>query len=268
MISIIGNSINSTNKKVLEKMNKMDFNFIEKEVKAQIDEGAEYIELNAQSLPKHEHEFLKESLSIVEENGGKALVRSNSVEMLVNIIDHASKGIIVGDIEFDKQKIDPLLDIVKEKDVKIIAASRKDDNKKHKHSPEHSLLIAQMYIDYLLDHDVERENILLDPVVKPLEYNYLNGRNFLNTLELFKLDFPFIKTIADLSILSMGLPQKQVISAHCVALAIEKGLDYVVLNILEKAIIESIICTLTIIGKDRNMKAYQNFCKRNKHLRN
>lgn len=269
MVSIVGNSIDSSNKKVIEKMHKMDLNYIEREVKAQIEEGAEFIKLNAQTLSKHEYEFLKEAVCIIEENGGKALIKSPNIDTLLKIIDIATKEIIIGDLKFDKKRILPLLENIKEKNVKIIASTR-DSNYQNNDSPEHSLLIAQLYIDFLLDYGIERENILLEPVVKSLDSNYLNGRNFLNTLELFKLDFPSIKTIANLSILSYGLPQKQVISAHCAALSIEKGLDYMILNILEKTIVESIICTLTIIGKDRNMKAYQNFCKRykHKHIRN
>jgi len=267
MVSIVGNSIDSYNKKVLEKMNKMDLHYIEKEVKAQIEEGAEYIKLDAQALSKLEYDFLKEAVQIVEKNGGKALVKSNRIDILLKIIDIATKEIIIGNIEFEKKKILSLLDAVKEKNVKIVASTR-DNQSKVNDSPERALLIAQLYIDFLLDCGIEREDILLEPVVQPLDTNYLSGRNFLNTLELFKLDFPNIKTIANLSLLSAGLPQRQVLAAHCAALSIEKGLDFVILNILERAIVESIICTLTIIGKDRNMKAYQNFCKRYKHIRN
>jgi 5-methyltetrahydrofolate--homocysteine methyltransferase len=247
-------------------MNKMDFEFIRREVIAQIEEGAEFIELNAVSLLDNEVPFLLEAIRIIEGNGSKALVRSTKVETLVEVIKIVKKEVVVGDIEYNQDKIDTILDAAQGKKVKLIA-SIKDVKADGPMSPEKSLLIAQMYIDYLLDRGVKRSDILLDPVVRPLEEDCDNGRMFLNTLELFKLDFPQVKTIANLYVLSEGLPMRYLISSNFVSLAIEKGLDYVVLDVLEKSIIESIITTLTIIGKDRNMQAYLGFCRNNREAK-
>ncbi|MCP4214741.1 MAG: hypothetical protein GY765_08785 [bacterium] len=266
MITIIGNTLNSNNKKILDKMHKMDFEFIRREVIAQISDGAEFIELNAVSLLHHEVPFLREAVRIIESSGGKALVRSDNLETLLEVIAFAKNELVVGDIEFNRQKLDTILEASKGKNVKIIAKIQNPDDDED-NSPEKSLLIAQIYIDYLLDRGMKRSNILLDPVVRPLEEDFYNGRNFLTTLELFKLDFPQVKTIASLSTLSEGLPMRPLISSNFVSLAIEKGLDYIVLDVLEKSIIESIITTLTIIGKDRNMQSYLSFCRNNRESR-
>jgi 5-methyltetrahydrofolate--homocysteine methyltransferase len=268
MITLVGNVLNSNNKKVLDKMNKMDFEFIRREVVLQIRDGAEFIELNAVSLLDNELSFLKEAISIIEGVGSKALVRSHNVHTLVEVIKFVKNEVVVGDIEFSKRKIDTILNAAKGKNVKIVAAIKDPENDPDEEiSPEKSLLIAQKYIDYLLDSGFSRERILLDPVVNPLEQHCENGRRFLNTLELFKLDFPQVKTIANLSALSEGLPMRWLISSNFVSLAIEKGLDYIILDVLEKSIIESIITTLMIIGKDRNMQSYLSFCRNSRELR-
>jgi 5-methyltetrahydrofolate--homocysteine methyltransferase len=266
MITLVGNVLNSNNKKVLDKMNKMDFEFIRREVIAQIEEGAEFIELNAVSLLHNEQVFLREAVQIIETSGSKALVRSTNTDTLIEVIKMAKSEVLIGDIEFDTEKIDTLLDAARGRSVKFIA-SIKDPKGEEEMSPEKSLLIAQQFIDYLLDQGMNRSDILLDPVVKPLEQHSENGKTFLNTLELFKLDFPQVKTIANLSILSEGLPMRWLISSNTVSLAIAKGLDYIVLDVLEKSIIESIITTLTIIGKDKNMQSYLTFCRNNRESR-
>ena len=268
MITLVGNVLNSNNKKVLDKMNKMDFEFIRREVVLQIRDGAEFIELNAVSLLHNELFFLKEAIGIIEGVGSKALVRSHNVPTLVEVIKFVKNEVVVGDIEFDKRKIDTILNAAKGKNVKIIASIKDPENDPVEDmSPEKSLLIAQKFIDYLLDSGFNRDRILLDPVVTPLEQHSENGRRFLNTLELFKLDFPQVKTIANLSALSEGLPMRWLISSNFVSLAIEKGLDYIILDVLEKSIIESIITTLMIIGKDRNMQTYLSFCRNSRELR-
>jgi len=266
MITIIGNVLNSNNKKVLDKMNKMDFEFIRREVEAQIEDGAEFIELNAVSLLHNEIPFLRDAIHIIESSGSKALVRSTNIETLVEVIKMVKNEVVVGDVEFDQEKIDIILEASRGKSVKLIASIKESSNDEPM-SPEKSLLIAQMYIDYLLDNGMKRADILLDPVVRPLEDDCENGRIFLNTLELFKLDFPQVKTIANLYVLSEGLPMRYLISSNFVSLAIEKGLDYVVLDVLEKSIVESIITTLTIIGKDRNMAEYLSFCRNNREAK-
>jgi len=266
MITIIGNVLNSNNKKILDKMNKMDFEFIRREVIAQIRGGAEFIELNAVSLLDSEVPFLSEAIRIIEGCGSKALVRSSNIDTLVEVIKIATNEVVVGDIEFNREKIDVILENAIGREVKLIA-SIKDTENGGELVPEKSLFIAQLYIDYLMDNGMKRSDILLDPIVRPLEDDIENGKTFLNTLELFKLDFPQVKTIANLSVLSEGLPMRYLISSNFVSLAIEKGLDYIVLDRLEKSIIESIITTLTIIGKDRNMQSYLTFCRNCRELR-
>lgn len=268
MITIIGNTLNSNNKKILDKMHKMDFEFIRREVINQISDGAEFIELNAVSLLHNELPFLYEAVQIIEGCGGKALVRSDSIDVLEEIVKITRNELVIGDIEYNPEKIDTVLGFTRGKNVKLIARIEESNRENGSdHSPEKSLLIAQMYIDYLLDNGMKRNNILLDPVVRPLEEDFYNGRNFLTTLELFKLDFPQVKTIANLSVLSEGLPMRPLISSNFVSLAIEKGLDYIILDVLDKSIIESIITTLSIIGKDRNMQSYLSFCRSNRESR-
>lgn len=269
MPTIIGNALNSNNKKVLDKMHKMDFAFVRRQVINQIRNGAEFIELSAVSLLHNEISFLKRAIGIIESCGGKALVRSESVETLREIIKIAKNELAVGDIEYNTAKIDAILEVARDRNVKLIARTIEPGKEKENGniSPERSLLIAQLYVDYLLDNGMKRSDILLDPIVRPLEEDFYNGRNFLITLELFKLDFPQVKTIANLSILSEGLPMRGLISSNFVSLAIEKGLDYIVLDVLEKSIIESIITTLSIIGKDRNMQSYLSFCRNNREAK-
>src|SRR4030042_898862 len=148
MITIIGNSLNSCNKKVLDKMNKMDFEFIRKEIKSQIEMGAEYIQLNAVSLLHNEIPFLREVIPVVEENGGKVLIRSNHTETLREAVRISKKEVVIGDIEFNRKKLDTLMDIFQEDHVKIIALIKENDSDKSV-SPEKSLLIAQKFVDFL-----------------------------------------------------------------------------------------------------------------------
>ncbi len=263
MIKIVGNTLNATNKKVLDKMNKMDFEFIRREVAQQIEKGAEYIELNAVSLLGNEIPFLRKAIEIIEELNAKALVRTENVKALEEVVKIAKKEVIIGDVEFDYAKIDRILEIIEGRNAKMIASIR-ENNPEEERTPERSLFIAQQYIDYLLDKGIKRSDILLDPVVRSLEESCTNGIDFLKTLELFVLDFPQVPTIANLGDLSEGLPRRNLLSSFFLALAIEKGVDYVILNVTETSNLDAITTTMAILGKDRNMQAYLELCRNNR----
>ena len=263
MTTIVGNKLNSANKKVLDRMNKKDFEFIRKEAQTQIEAGAEYIELNALSLLHNETPFLREIIPMLEKLGSKLVVVSENPEALKQALLIAKNPIIVGAVEYDIEKIDYLIDTIMEKNAKLIALI-KDKRNNHSSTPEKSLLIAQKYIDYLLDRGMKRQDILLDPLILPLEEDFNSGRVFLDTLELFKLDFPQVKTMANISQLSEGLPKRHLIASYFVSLAIAKGLDYIVTNVLDENFIESIITTMSIIGKDKNLQSYLKYCRNHK----
>ncbi len=263
MTTIVGSKLNSANKKVLDRMNKKDFEFIRKEAQIQIEAGAEYIELNALSLLHNETPFLREIIPMLEKLGARLVIISENAEALKQALLISRNPMIVGAVEYDIEKIDFLIDTVMEKNAKLIALI-KDKRTNHSSSPEKSLLIAQKYIDYLLDRGMKRQDILLDPLIRPLEEDFNSGRVFLDTLELFKLDFPQVKTMANISQLAEGLPKRQVISSYFVSLAIAKGLDYIVTNVLDEGFIESIVTTLSIIGKDKNLQSYLKYCRNHK----
>lgn len=266
MIKIVGNTLNATNKKVLDKMNKMDFEFIKREVMLQIERGAEYIELNAVSLLGNEIPFLHKAIEIIESLNAKVLVRTENVAALEEVVKTAQKEVIIGDIEFDYAKIDRILEIIEGRNAKMIASIRENEGEEQR-TPERSLLIAQKYIDYLLDRGVKRCDILLDPVVRSLEESCCNGIDFLKTLELFILDFPQVPTIANLGDLSEGLPRRNLITSFFLALAIEKGIDYAIINVMEPSNLEAITTSMAILGKDRNMQVYLNQCRNNRETK-
>jgi len=263
MVTIVGNRLNSANKKVLDRMNKMDMEFIKRETVSQIEQGAEFIEINAASLLHNEMHFLKTALPLVENCGAKVMLISENTDCLLEALKIAKKEIIIGPVEYNPSKIDCLIDAMKAKNTKIIAQIREKDNCDG-YFPEKSLYIAQQYIAYLFDHGIRGQDILLDPLVRPLEEDFCSGKIFLNTIELFKLDFPLVKTMANISQFSEGLPKRHLITSYFICLALSKGLDYIVTNVLDQSISESVIATFSIIGKDKNLQSYLRYCKNHK----
>jgi len=256
--NLIGNKLCSGNKKVLDRMHKNDLEFMKRESWNQINRGAKYVELNAEGLLQDELPFLKKAVNYLEAEGINLMVFSSNLEVLLEIALISRREILLGDIPFDKTFLKKFLPIIREKNIKIISAVSAE-NTNFNDIPETSLLIAQSFLDFLLDNNIKRENILLKPPIQNLENNYQAAKIFLSTLELFKLDFPNIMTIADLGFITDGLPKKSIISSYLTSIAISRGLDYIITNVLDSDIKECIVTTLSIIGKDHNLQNYYRF---------
>ncbi len=259
MAVIIGNRLDSSNKKVLDRMTKKDFDFVRREAQAQIEMGAEYVEINATFLLHHEWDFLQGAIQVVEEAGGRVMLVSQDLKIIRDALQMTSREMIIGNFEYDPEQLLAVLDLVKEKKAKIVALIKTGGQQAI--SPEQSLFIALQYIDFLLDNGVRREEILLNPMIMPLDSDYSNGRVYLDTLELFKMDFPQISTIADISNFCEGLPRKNLLTAFFLSLALSRGLDYVVTNILDGSTSEALTSTMALTGRDRSLLNYKKFCQ-------
>ncbi len=263
MFNLIGNKLCSSNKKVLDRMHKKDFAFLKKESWNQINRGAKYIEINAEGLQEDEISFLKQAVTFLEAEGINLMVMSSNPDILLEVARISKREILIGDIPFEKAFLTKFLPVAREKNIKIIAAIQPSNNNE---IPETALLFAQNFLDFLLDNNIKRDNILLKPPIQNLESNYQAAKIFLNTLELFKLDFPNILTIADLGYITEGLPKKGIISSFLTAIAISRGLDYIITNVLDSDIKECIVMTLSIMGKDHNLQNYFRFFRNHRNV--
>jgi hypothetical protein len=57
------------------------------------------------------------------------------------------------------------------------------------------------------------------------------------------------------------------LASFFVALAISKGLDYIVTNVLDEDFYESIVTTMSIMGKDKNLQGYLKYCRNHKETK-
>ncbi len=260
MVKIIGYPLDVRNRQFFDKINKHDFKFIKGEINKQVKGSAEYIYISADFLKNDELPFLLKTINIVENLGAKAMICSRNFDVLKELVA-LKKEIIIGNLFFSPREIEPLVDSVRDKDIKIVALVTEnwDDFDVF---PEKSLFVAQMFVDYLLDAGIKRENILLQPMLPTLDSGGDVGKIFLNTLELFKLDFPHIPIIVQSGEISLNLPRSDILESILLSLAVEKGIDYLITDINLPRVKEALLATLAIIGKDTKLNKYYNLCKR------
>jgi 5-methyltetrahydrofolate--homocysteine methyltransferase len=88
-----------------------------------------------------------------------------------------------------------------------------------------------------------------------------SGLVFLGTLREIKRVLPGAKTISGLSNISFGLPKRELINKAFLILAVESGMDAVILDITDKEMLAMLQATETLLGTDlyrvQYLKAYR-----------
>ncbi len=121
--------------------------------------------------------------------------------------------------------------------------------------------IVDKLVNGLLKNDVKISNILVDPLVQPLSVNTNFGKEFLDTVEKIMKQYEGIHTACGLPNISYVLPARKFLHQTFMIMAIAKGLDDAIVNLLDKKMMANIIAAESMMGRNEfctnYLKAYR-----------
>ena len=100
------------------------------------------------------------------------------------------------------------------------------------------------------------ESVFFDPLVLPVSTDIKQGLVTLNTMVQVKREFPTVKTVMGLSNISYGLPERSLLNAAFLHMAVFAGLDAAIMDPLNRKMMEAIKTAEVLIGKDRHCRRY------------
>lgn len=255
MIIIVGERLNSSRRPVLEAMQKRDMKFLLEDALKQEAAGAHFIDLNAASLLDNEVDTLRWAVPLLQEklNIPLSIDTPNSRAMEEGLKSHKGRALL-NSLTYESKKLESLLPIIKKYRPYVIALCM--DEKGLPQTPEEELSIASKIVNFFDREGVNREDIFIDPLVRPVSVDQNSGLLFLESLKKIKRNLPEVKTIAGLSNISFGLPNRRLINRTFLALALKQGLDAAILDPLDKKLLTSLSATQALLGKDPSLKNY------------
>lgn len=146
---------------------------------------------------------------------------------------YAGKGVI-NSISGEKHSQDQLLPLARKYNMAFIAALIDEDGISD--SQEKRLAIARNTVARAKEYGIPLKNIIFDPLVLSAGAEIKKVDVTLNTLEGLKREFPENRTIIGLSNISFGLPNRELVNAVYLSMAVSKGLDMVIANPLHESI--------------------------------
>jgi 5-methyltetrahydrofolate--homocysteine methyltransferase len=248
---IVGERINASRKSIATAIEKQDKAFIVNEAISQFRAGAHFLDVNAGIFVKKEVEYLRWIVATIQEHEEIPLCIDSPNPKAIESALAIHKGrAMVNSISLEQQRFEQMLPLIKEFRPKVIALCM--GNKGMPKTADDRFEIASELIEKLSNSGLAMDDIHIDPLVQPISTGSYFGIEFLSAVERIMREFQGVHTICGLSNISYGLPVRQKINRTFAIMAIAKGIDSLIIDPLDKEMVQNITIAQTLAGNDED----------------
>jgi len=260
---VVGEKINASRKKIAQAIEEKDAYFIQKEARAQVEAGADHIDVNAAPFMEKEGEYLQWLVRIVQEAVNKPLCidTPNPNAAVAALKLHKGKAMI-NSITGEKESISSFLPLLKEVGCSVVALCQ--DDMGIPLTLEDKVRVASRVIEDLVGEGIDLNNIYIDPLVQPISTDSESVAIALDTIEEIMSRYPGVHTICGVSNVSFGLPLRRQINQTFIVLAMQRGLDAAIVDPFDRQLMANILTTRTLLGNDEYCLNYIDAYRRGK----
>lgn len=258
---IVGELLNSSRIKVLEALKNRDEKFIINEAKKQKDAGADYLDVNVSMMMEKEVGAFEWVVPLIQSKIDipLAIDTPDPVAMEAGLKVHKGRALI-NSLNGKKESLKQYIPLIEKYNAKAIVMCL--DERGIMQSASNRFQIAVKIIKQLENANVVLDDIFIDPIVQAAGIDETGTKVFLDSLYKIKSYFPSIKTIAGISNISYGMPERQFLNQVFFVLALYMGLDAAILDPLDGGIIKTLVATEGLLGKDPLFKNYLSYIRR------
>lgn len=254
-MNIVGESINGTIEKVGQAISGRDHGFIEQLAREQVDRGAQMLDVNAGMGGRDEVEDLTWLVRVVQGAVDAPLMidSSNPEAIEAALALHRGKP-LVNSITAEPRKREGLLPLLASHDCGVVALSLTEEGIPK--TPTHRLEVARSLVADLTEAGKAPEDIYLDPLVLTIATDWQAGATALKTLQFFKQELPGVRTVAGLSNIGFGMPNRRLINRTFLVMGIALGLDCAILDVRDAALMSVLMASRALAGEDKWCRGY------------
>jgi len=246
-ITIVGERINPTGKKFLSQ-DIIDGNFtlLKEEARKQLDAGVDALDINVGigGEEKREVEFMRNAVAQVLPLEIPIFIDSRNTESIEEGLKMSDGKPIINSINASKSQMDSLFPLAKKYGAGAIALLMNERG-----IPEtinDALKLAKLIKKRADKYGVE---IIIDPVVLPVSVEKDRAKLTLNLIKRIREEI-HTPTIIGLSNVSFGMQDRGVLNSTFLSMAINMGLDAVILNPMDKNLISILKAGSIICGRE------------------
>lgn len=256
---IIGERINPTGrKKLAAEMQAGDFSRVVQDALAQVQAGAHILDVNA-GVPsaephKVEPELMVKAVEVVQSVTDVPLcIDSSVVPALIAGLKAAKGRPIVNSVTGEEDRLESILPVVAEYNVPVIAIS--NDESGISYDPMVRFAVAKRIVERAATYGIKPEDIIIDPLAMPVGAVNSAGRDLFTIVRMIREELG-CNTVCGASNISFGMPNRALLNATFLAMAMTAGMTCAITNPIEKEIRSTIYAADVLMGNDESAMRY------------
>ncbi len=246
---IIGERINPTNrKKLAEELRRFDFTRVRSDAVAQVEAGAQMLDVNTGIPGADEPGMLKGAIqAVMEVTDVPISIDSSTPEALETALPAYKGKALVNSVTGEDEMLERLLPLVKKYGAAVIGIANDDTGISN--DPQERFIIARKIVERAADHGIPKEDVIIDPLCMPIGANHEFGRITFETMRLIREGLGVNMSVGAGNV-GFGLPDRPPLTASFIQLGMHVGLTASITNALDSEIYKMILAGDLMLGRD------------------
>jgi 5-methyltetrahydrofolate--homocysteine methyltransferase len=245
---VIGERINPTSrKKFSEELREGNLDTVVVDAKAQEEAGADMLDVNAGIPLVDEAELLSKMLKLVQETTDLPIcIDSSVIEALEAGLAVYEGKALVNSVTGEDDRLEEILPLVAKHGAAVIGLA--NDETGIPETPQQRLEIATKVVSAAGDHGIPPEDVVIDPLAMTVGADTEAVTTTLETIRLIR-DKLGVNMTLGASNVSFGLPERHVLNAGFLPMAMAAGLTSAIMN-TASVVVEGVRAADLLLGHD------------------
>jgi 5-methyltetrahydrofolate--homocysteine methyltransferase len=248
---MIGERINPTGRrKLAEEMAAGDFSTVIADALAQVEAGAQMLDVNAGIPLADEPGILARVVELVQSITDVPLcIDSSIVEALeAGLAVYRGKA-LVNSVTGEEAQLERVLPLVARHGAAVVAIS--NDETGISEDPDVRFEVARRIVQRAADHGISGADVVVDPLVMPIGAMAAAGRQVFHLVRRLREEL-HVNTTCGASNIAFGLPSRHALSAAFLTMAATAGMTSAITNVLSEDVRRAVAAADVLLGHDRD----------------
>ena len=248
---LIGERINPTGRRIFQDQIKAgDLSAVERDVKSQVEGGADVLDVNMGVPLVDEAELLSKVVTMIQSLTDLPLcIDSSVVEALEAGLSAYNGRALVNSITAEDERMEQILPLVKKYDAAVIALP--NDVDEIPMEPDKRLALVEKIVRVATtEYGIAIEDIVIDPLAMPIGADVTNGLATLETMRRIR-DTYGLNMTCGASNVSFGMPGRHELNGTFLSMAMTAGLTSAIMDTRTPAVVSAVKATDLLHGSRR-----------------
>jgi 5-methyltetrahydrofolate--homocysteine methyltransferase len=247
---LIGERINPTGRRIFqEQLRAGDLSAIERDVKAQVEAGADVLDVNMGVPLTDEAELLAKAVTMIQELTDLPLcIDSSVVEALEAGLAAYNGRALVNSITAEDERMEQILPLVKKYDAAVVALP--NDVDEIPMDPYKRLELVDKIVEVATkEYGMAIEDIVIDPLAMPIGADQETAVNTMLCMRGIREKYGMNMTCGASNV-SFGMPGRHELNGTFLAMAMTAGLTSAIMDARTEEVIASVKAADLLLGHD------------------